>query len=137
MVIFDPQKVTMVIFNPQEVTKSVFKFKIVKRVLQNEYATHIIESATFRLKTEWTIELPNQIGGKKFIAHPTVQLLAFWSFFFCTGFMEGVTFNWDDIMTTRTYAACQRPNLSGPASCIKKTQVTCDYQRENLFKAET
>ena len=49
-----------------------YKFKILKRVLQNEYAMHIIESAIFRLRTEWTIELPNQFGDKKFITHPRV-----------------------------------------------------------------
>ena len=52
-----------------------YKFKILKRVLQNEYAMHIIESATFRLRTEWTIELPNQFGDKKFITHPNILLL--------------------------------------------------------------
>ena len=41
-----------------------YKFKILKRVMQNEYTMHIIESATFRLRTEWTIELPNQFGDK-------------------------------------------------------------------------
>ena len=51
-----------------------YKFKILKSVLQNEYATHIIESATFRLRTELTLELLNQIGDKKFITHPSVHL---------------------------------------------------------------
>ena len=37
-----------------------YKFKI----LQNEYATHIIESAIFRLRTEWALELSNQFGDK-------------------------------------------------------------------------
>ena len=50
-----------------------YKFKIVKRGLQSEYATHIIESATFRLRTEWTIELLNQFGDKKLITQPIVQ----------------------------------------------------------------
>ena len=53
--------------------RQTYKFKILKRVLQNEYATHIIESATFRLRTEWTIELPNQFGDKKIITHPTPE----------------------------------------------------------------
>ena len=50
--------------------RQTYKFKILKRVLQNEYATHIIESATYRLRTEWTIELPFQFGDKKIITHP-------------------------------------------------------------------
>ena len=33
-------------------TRQNYKFEIIKRVLQKEYATHIIESATFRLRTE-------------------------------------------------------------------------------------
>ena len=50
-----------------------YKFKSLKRILQNEYATYIIESATFRLRTEWTIELLNQFGDKKIITHPIIQ----------------------------------------------------------------
>ena len=56
--------------------RQTYKFKILKRVLQNEYRTHIIESATFILRTEWTIELLNQFGDKKFITHPNVTKFA-------------------------------------------------------------
>ena len=56
--------------------RQTYKFKILKRVLQNEYATHIIECATFRLRTEWTMELPNKFDDKKFITHPTSTVAA-------------------------------------------------------------
>ncbi len=52
-------------FGPQ-----TYKFKIIKRILQNEYATHIVESATFRLRTELIIELLNQFGDKKIYHTP-------------------------------------------------------------------
>ena len=55
--------------------RQTYKSKILKHILQNEYATHIIESASFRLRKEWTIELPNQFGEKKFRNHPIVCLL--------------------------------------------------------------
>ena len=53
--------------------RQTYKSKILKHILQNEYATHIIESASFRLRKEWTIELPNQFGEKKFRNHPNVH----------------------------------------------------------------
>ena len=84
--------------------RQTYKFKILKCVLQNEYATHIIESATFRLRTEWTIELPNQFGDKKFITHPKLHAMTSNSYDFLKENLDGILLSVDTTTAMLLYS---------------------------------